>query len=1376
MKTHDLARWRELFRLSAAACFIAASFAVRSADNDTSDFHPLNLSKFYNKTTNAFEPGTSWAAVPWGRQTFAGVPFEMSGTLEVTGMGATQSGQVFAGRYSGIPVGRKAGWIHLLHGTGYADQNGTPIARITLNYESGEKRSFNIRYGVHVRNWWVERSEKVADLSDPNSKVAWTGTSRQTDPSGVTLRLCQTSFQNPLPDDSIKSIDFSSLFSRATPVIVAMTVGEAGNAKPVPASSSQFFTINLTNFYGRSFELLDQDPTSSWAHSPHGRQVFEGIPFEMHGIMEVAGLRPAREGRFHPASVKGIPVDRKVTRLHVLHGAGENLTNDTPIAKLVFHYADGKEHTAPIVYGRNVRNWWKSRTDPDEVTDPNTKVIWRGSSPASDRYGTTLRIFRSSFDLPSPDVELKSIDVVSLMSASVSVITAMTVESGGADPAVPGLAKAEPAESIDEAGLRAETLVRVEDVTTGKPIANARVRLNVEDEKATYFFGEQTTDARGATAVEYPSKQITRMSLAVIAPGYATLFHNVSISDLKKELGLKLARGVTVGGLVKDQNGKPVAEAKVIVSAVARDEVGQFVLSEYDSAQSDSSGKWSSSALPSDFKSLSLEITHPRFMPGEFEQGERDNLEGKTFSKESLLAGKAVLVLEPGIAVAGVVADSAGKAIADAEVALTDLGETPKKQIVRTDSKGGFSFVSTQAGEFHLVVQAKGYAPGYKPVEAERDLKPIQFALVKATPLKGQVVDNTGKPVAGATVALQSWNELQLLNWSAATDAEGRFIWDSAPDSAANFSATKPGYNTVAFSPGAGDEQTITMTQAFRLAGKVVDAETKEPIKSFNLIPGRSWGMADEENARWERHEQKSGSNGHYEMTLDYPQGGQVKFMAIADGYLPAATPLMSETGWHTHDFELKKGSGPKGIVQSPDGKPVEGAQVVILGVGYLSLSKTAFNNPNPNDAFLVKTDAEGSFSLPAVVASPTIVAVHEKGYAEIKGDDLAGAGKIVLQPWGRIEGVARTGRKPWADQELMLSDRGFGNGLNYDWSAFKVTTDAEGRFAFENVPPGERQLVRLVKTSERSWVHSHITPITVKAGEALKVIFGGTGRTLTGKAVLSDPTRKVDFNMGHHSFGTRQPRSPRTFKTAEEYREWEKTPEVKEARKNHRYYALRFDPNGVFRIENVPSGTYDLNIRLHEPGKDEWRPGEMIGSASKEIIVDEIPGGVSDEPFDVGELTIQLKADLKVGGQAPAFEVKTVDGKPLKLSDYRGKYVLLDFWATWCGPCVAELPHLKSTYESFGKDERFAMIGLSLDPQTKEPEEFTKKNEMKWIQGFLGEWSQTQLPASYGVNGIPATFLLDPDGKIVAKNLRGGAIREAVAAALGEPSKAALK
>ena len=98
----------------------------------------------------------------------------------------------------------------------------------------------------------------------------------------------------------------------------------------------------------------------------------------------------------------------------------------------------------------------------------------------------------------------------------------------------------------------------------------------------------------------------------------------------------------------------------------------------------------------------------------------------------------------------------------------------------------------------------------------------------------------------------------------------------------------------------------------------------------------------------------------------------------------------------------------------------------------------------------------------------------------------------------------------------------------------------------------------------------------------------------------------------------------------------------MKEARKNHRYYALRIAEDGSFRIENVLPGTYQLSINLTEPGADQFRSGPPIGNLTRDVTVADIPGGVTDEPLDLGVLALQLKADLKVGDVAPAFEVKT--------------------------------------------------------------------------------------------------------------------------------------
>jgi thiol-disulfide isomerase/thioredoxin len=138
-------------------------------------------------------------------------------------------------------------------------------------------------------------------------------------------------------------------------------------------------------------------------------------------------------------------------------------------------------------------------------------------------------------------------------------------------------------------------------------------------------------------------------------------------------------------------------------------------------------------------------------------------------------------------------------------------------------------------------------------------------------------------------------------------------------------------------------------------------------------------------------------------------------------------------------------------------------------------------------------------------------------------------------------------------------------------------------------------------------------------------------------------------------------------------------------------------------------------------------------------------------------------------GAIAPEFEATTLDGKPVRLSDFKGRYVLLDFWATWCGPCIGEIPLLKAIQDAFGKDERFAILSLSVDEKIEEPRKFQEKRRLPWSQAFLGKGIHGPIPGSFGVDAIPAFVLVGPDGKIVARGMRGEDIKKAVAEALAK-------
>ena len=145
-----------------------------------------------------------------------------------------------------------------------------------------------------------------------------------------------------------------------------------------------------------------------------------------------------------------------------------------------------------------------------------------------------------------------------------------------------------------------------------------------------------------------------------------------------------------------------------------------------------------------------------------------------------------------------------------------------------------------------------------------------------------------------------------------------------------------------------------------------------------------------------------------------------------------------------------------------------------------------------------------------------------------------------------------------------------------------------------------------------------------------------------------------------------------------------------------------------------------------------------------------------------------KVKSALVKGAKFPDFDEKDVAGKPLSIASYKGKVVLLDFWATWCPPCRAELPSVIKTYEKHHPNG-FEIIGISLDKEESKLTTFTKDKGMTWQQFYDGKGWGNKLAVKYGVQSIPATYLLDSEGKILAQDLRGEDLEQAVAKALAK-------
>jgi hypothetical protein len=300
-----------------------------------------------------------------------------------------------------------------------------------------------------------------------------------------------------------------------------------------------------------------------------------------------------------------------------------------------------------------------------------------------------------------------------------------------------------------------------------------------------------------------------------------------------------------------------------------------------------------------------------------------------------------------------------------------------------------------------------------------------------------------------------------------------------------------------------------------------------------------------------------------------------------------------------------------------------------------------------------------------------------------------------------------------------------------------------------------------------------------LRPGQSLKMALGGEGRPVIGRFVPPAGYQgPVYFGQGLRVLDTWRPDPPRpanygqmTKREQQEwYSQWSKTPEAEAFYDalwhdlGRRHYVFRIDKDGVFRIEDVVQGKYNLTVWLEERFTGPGRP-EEIGGYSGTVVVPPMTVTYTDEPLDLGNLPLAMnKPPLHVGNMAPPFEAKTLDGKDIRLIDYRGKFVLLNFWQPTFHP---ELDRLKELHKTYGGTGKLQIIGLGGSDMLEEVTKYVAEHQIEWPEIYFGKKGDEGITGQYALPGLPYILLVNPEGKIVATWLRGEKLTQAVKEAL---------
>lgn len=752
--------------------------------------------------------------------------------------------------------------------------------------------------------------------------------------------------------------------------------------------------------------------------------------------------------------------------------------------------------------------------------------------------------------------------------------------------------------------------IQAVDATTGKPLDGAAVVWQLRINNGRYQRKTNSTDLDGRAVLEWP-KGATVNGLTVTARKTGFVPYVIRWDDNTHPLRfpsvkvLRFVPGITIGGVVNDEAGKPVVAARIKVNGPPTESEESYYSTDLAEALTDALGRWRVNVVPSDLNLVSVNVQAPGFTSV-----------GVRASRDL----GAMIILKRGFTIKGRVIGPQSQPVVGATIRGGDKWRQEPKP-TKTDALGAFVLENCPPGASLVTVQSESFAPDLQEIHPE-DQPTLEFRLVPGHTLRGKVVDKQGKPVAGVMVAADGWRNHQSLDFRVDTDKNGRFVWQGAPDDVVLYSIGKAGYMSRRnFALTHSDaEQVVTLDPELVISGHVTDAATKRPIPTFRVMRGLVF--SNNPRVLWRAEEAAEFTDGRYTVKHSETYTGYAVRIEAA-GYKPAESRVFeANEGATSFDVSLSHAEASDlltGVVLRPDGRPANGAEVALATFDHPLFFETEHRQfSRRNGMSFAKTDADGRFSFDHPKRPYLLAASSDDGYAEATPKKFANSGRLALEPWGKIKGEARIGRQPATHQVITFYRRDYqpAPGEVYAFYNVETQTDAEGRFVFDRVIPGASEVARVVVTELGNGSQQHMAcwqePVDVAPGQTVQVRIGGKGRPVVGRVTLQAPPYvRVDWRQNR----------PATIEKARGFNPLQGLfgPDLHQ---NDRF-AANLDKDGRFRVEDVPPGHYELTVTVDAPPvRDQPGPAKELGRVKVNV---DVPKGNDGKPVDLGQIVAHI-------------------------------------------------------------------------------------------------------------------------------------------------------